>query len=106
MHNATSRISFIGSVFIFIGIVFIVSSVSLFVNTYYYNVKELSLISVKDVANILVVVVATLVSFLLGVLGAYLKTKFERKKDYFEIKKFLEEAFLKRIEKSKLNSNG
>lgn len=93
------------NIIFFVGILVTTISISVFIKFNTFNLKEfLKNISSNEIGTISALI-STSVSFLIGVLGSYFKTKSLKSETTFNVQVFLKEAYFNRLDKSQLNPN-
>jgi hypothetical protein len=90
------------NIIFFIGILSTTITISLLTKSEKFNIGDL-FNKGTETTSILASIFGLLISFLVGILGSFYKSKKLKGKNDFEIDQFLKEAYLNRIEKSVIN---
>lgn len=91
------------NIIFFIGILTTTFVVSLFSKSDGFNLKEFFTSKSDDKVSLWASIVGLLISFIIGILASYFKTKKLKDKDKFDVEDFIKESFISRLDKSKLN---
>jgi hypothetical protein len=103
LYKAERKAALTWNIIFFIGILMTSISISLLTKSESFNLKEFFSTEKKDSISLISAFAGLTLSFLIGVLGSYFKSKINKDKNSIEIKEFIKESFINRIEKSNLN---
>lgn len=103
--NAERKAALTWNIIFFIGILITTIVISIITTLDSLNFKDFFQKLTTDRLGIWSVILGIISSFLVGIFGSYFKTKSLKAKSNFEIQEFIKEAYLNRLEKSKLNPN-
>lgn len=104
-YTAQKKAAFTWNIIFFIGIVGISSAVTIISNSSLFDANQFKNIVNQDRTALVTSFAGILLSFIIGTLSSYWKTKLRKNKSEFDIKLYLKNAYLTRIDKSILNPN-
>lgn len=91
------------NIIFFVGIISTTLTVSLISKLDTFNISELIKSISVDKLGIFTSLAGLIISFLIGILGSYYKTKSLKSETDFKVHEFIKESYLNRIDKSNLN---